>query len=227
MQTEIKTDMNPFLQKNTRGGVYKNYIKRPMDFILSLIALIVLSPVLLVVAILVKTKLGSPVIFKQERPGLNEKIFTLYKFRTMTDAKDENGELLPDSVRLTRFGKFLRSTSLDELPELFNILRGDMSIIGPRPLLMQYLPLYNERQKLRHKVRPGLSGLAQISGRNAISWEDKFELDVKYADNVGFIGDWKIIILTLKKVLIREGINSETAATMEPFKGTVKESVEL
>ena len=198
-----------------------------MDFSLSLIALIVLSPILLITALLVKWKLGSPVLFKQERPGKDEKIFRMYKFRTMTDERDENGELLPDSVRFTKFGKFLRSTSLDELPELFNILKGDMSIIGPRPLLVQYLPLYNDHQKRRHEVRPGLSGLAQVSGRNAISWEDKFNLDVEYVDNVTFIGDWKIIFLTLKKVFVREGINSETAATMEPFKGTKKERVEL
>lgn len=194
---------------------------------LSLIAIIVLSPVLLVVAILVRTKLGSPVLFKQKRPGLNEEIFMMYKFRTMTDEKDDKGELLPDSVRLTKFGRLLRSTSLDELPELFNILRGDMSIIGPRPLLVQYLPLYNEHQKRRHEVRPGLSGLAQVSGRNAISWEDKFNLDVEYVDNVSFIEDWKIIFLTVKKVFAREGINSETAATIEPFKGTKKERMEI
>src|SRR5690606_30812971 len=208
---------------NSKGGFYRRFIKRPMDFILSLMAIVALSPVLLVVAILVRTKLGSPVLFKQKRPGLNDKVFMMYKFRTMTDERDENGELLPDSVRLTKFGKFLRSTSLDELPELFNILKGDMSIIGPRPLLVQYLPLYNEHQKRRHEVRPGLSGLAQISGRNAISWEDKFNLDVEYVDSVSFIGDWKIIFLTIKKVFVREGINSETSATMEPFKGTKKE----
>lgn len=205
------------------NGFYKSYVKRIMDFLLSLIAIIVLSPILLVVAILVRVKLGGPVIFKQERPGLNEKIFMMYKFRTMTDERDENGELLPDSVRLTKFGRILRSTSLDELPGLFNILKGDMSIIGPRPLLVQYLPLYNEHQKRRHDVRPGLSGLAQINGRNAISWEDKFSLDVEYVDNVSFFGDWKIIFFTLKKVFVREGINSETAATMEPFKGSIKE----
>lgn len=208
-------------------GIYRRYFKRPMDFILSLIAIIVLSPVLMVVAILVRTKLGSPVIFSQKRPGLNEKIFTLYKFRTMTDERDKFGELLPDSVRLTKFGKFLRSTSLDELPELFNILKGEMSIVGPRPLLVEYLPLYNEHQKRRHDVRPGLSGLAQVSGRNAISWEDKFNLDVEYVDGVNFIGDWKIIFLTLKKVFVREGINSETSVTVEPFKGSTKESVGL
>ncbi len=194
---------------------------------LSLIAIIVLSPILLVVAILVRTKLGSPVLFKQKRPGLNEEIFLMYKFRTMTDERDDKGELLPDSVRLTKFGRLLRSTSLDELPELFNILKGDMSIIGPRPLLVQYLPLYNNHQKRRHEVRPGLSGLAQVSGRNAISWEDKFNLDVEYVDNVSFIEDWKIIFLTIKKVFVREGINSETAATIEPFKGTKKERMEI
>lgn len=210
--------------KSSKGGVYKRFIKRPIDFLLSLVAIIILSPIFLVVAILVKIKLGSPVIFKQERPGLNEKIFTMYKFRTMTDERSENGELLPDSVRLTKFGKFLRSTSLDELPEFFNILKGDMSIVGPRPLLVQYLPLYNEHQKRRHEVRPGLSGLAQVNGRNAISWEEKFSLDVKYVDNVSFIFDWKIIFLTIKKVFVREGINSETAATIEPFQGNSRGS---
>ncbi|MDA1885936.1 sugar transferase [Bacillus cereus group sp. BY105LC] len=213
--------------RNSRGGIYRRLIKRPMDFILSLIAIIVLSPVFLIVAFLVKTKLGSPVLFKQERPGLHGDIFKMYKFRTMTDEKNENGELLPDSVRLTKFGKFLRSTSLDELPGLFNIFKGDMSIIGPRPLLVQYLPLYNEHQKRRHEVRPGLSGLAQVNGRNAISWEEKFNYDVEYVDNVSFTTDWKIILLTIKKVFIREGINSETAATMEPFKGNQKGSIEL
>lgn len=199
--------------------MYRKYLKRPLDFVLSLLAIIVLSPVLLLVSILVRFKLGSPVIFTQERPGLNEKIFKMYKFRTMTDEKNEHGELLPDSVRLTRFGKRLRSTSLDELPELWNILKGDMSIIGPRPLLVEYLPLYNEHQKKRHNVRPGLSGLAQVSGRNAISWEDKFDLDVEYVNNISFFGDWKIIFLTIKKVLIKEGISSDTAVTVEAFKG--------
>jgi undecaprenyl phosphate N,N'-diacetylbacillosamine 1-phosphate transferase len=209
------------------GGIYRRYFKRPMDFILSLIAIVVLSPVFLVVAILVRMKLGSPVLFKQQRPGLNEKIFKMYKFRTMTDERDENGELLPDSVRLTKFGKFLRSTSLDELPELINILKGDMSLVGPRPLLVQYLSLYNDHQKRRHEVRPGLSGLAQISGRNAISWENKFNLDVEYVDNVSFIGDWKIIFITIKKAIVREGITSEASATMEPFKGSLKERIEI
>ncbi|WP_413309840.1 sugar transferase [Bacillus sp. 1P10SD] len=209
---------------NSKGGIYRRFIKRPMDFTLSLIAIIALSLVLMIVAFLVRVKLGSPVLFKQKRPGMNENLFMMYKFRTMTDEKDVNGELLPDSVRLTKFGRLLRSTSLDELPELFNILKGDMSIIGPRPLLVQYLSLYNDHQKRRHDVRPGLSGLAQVSGRNAIGWENKFDLDVEYVDNVSFLGDWKIIILTLKKVFVREGINSESAATMEPFKGTKKES---
>lgn len=213
--------------RNSKGGIYRRFVKRPMDFMLSLIAIIVLSPVLLVVAILVRMKLGSPVLFKQKRPGLNEEIFLMYKFRTMTDERDVKGELLSDSVRLTKFGKLLRSTSLDELPGLFNILKGDMSIVGPRPLLVQYLRLYNNHQKRRHEIRPGLSGLAQVSGRNAISWEDKFNLDVEYVDNVSFIGDWKIIFLTIKKVFVREGINSETAATIEPFKGTKKERIEI
>ena len=201
-------------------GIYRIFLKRPMDFILSLMAIIVLSPVLIIVGVLVRLKLGSPVLFKQKRPGLNEKIFTMYKFRTMTDEKDENGELLPDSVRLTKFGRMLRATSLDELPELLNILKGDMSIVGPRPLLIQYLELYNEHQKRRHEVRPGLSGHAQVNGRNAISWEDKFNLDVDYVDNISFIGDWKIILLTIKKVFVKEGISSDTSVTMEYFEGS-------
>ncbi|MER2030424.1 MAG: sugar transferase [Solibacillus sp.] len=209
--------------KDPKAGIYRRFVKRPMDFILAFIAIIILGPILIIVAILVRSKLGSPILFKQQRPGLNEKIFMMYKFRTMTDERDEYGELLPDHVRLTKFGKFLRSTSLDELPELFNILKGEMSIIGPRPLLVQYLPLYNKHQKRRHEVRPGLSGLAQISGRNAISWEEKFNLDVKYVDNVSFKEDLRIILLTIKKVFVREGINSETSATMEPFRGTKKE----
>jgi len=227
MQTEVKQNIESALQPLKKGGLYRRYFKRPMDFVLSLIAIIVLSPVFLVVAVLVRIKLGSPVIFKQERPGLNEKIFTLYKFRSMTDERDENGELLPDSVRLTKFGKFLRSTSLDELPELVNILKGDMSIVGPRPLLVEYLPLYDEHQRRRQEVRPGLSGLAQVRGRNTISWEEKFNLDVEYVDNISFILDCKIIFLTIKKVIFREGISSNTSVTMEPFRGSNKERVEL
>lgn len=199
---------------------YAKYVKRILDIVLSLLAIIVLSPVLLIVAILVRIKLGSPVIFKQQRPGKNEKIFSLYKFRTMTDAKDEKGELLPDEIRLTNFGKKLRSTSLDELPELINILKGDMSIVGPRPLLVRYLPLYNDRQKRRHEVRPGFTGLAQVNGRNSISWEEKFEWDVKYVDSITFWGDCKIILKTIKTVLCIEGISSETSVTMEEFRGS-------
>ena len=212
---------------NRKIGFYEKFVKRPQDFILSLSALIVLSPMLLVVATQVRLKLGSPIIFKQDRPGLNENIFKMYKFRTMTDERDEIGELLPDSVRLTKFGKFLRATSLDELPELWNIILGDMAIVGPRPLLIDYLPLYNNQQQKRHDVRPGLSGLAQVSGRNAISWDDKFDLDVEYVNNITFIGDWKIILLTFKKVFIKEGISSNTLVTMEPFGGSPTESEKL
>ena len=215
MQTEAKP-------KLPSSGIYRKLFKRPMDFILSLISIIILSPVFIIVGILVRFKLGSPVIFKQKRPGLNEKIFTMYKFRTMTDEKDNSGELLPDSIRLTKFGGMLRSSSLDELPEFFNILKGDMSIVGPRPLLVQYLPLYSKHQKRRHEVRPGLTGHAQVNGRNTISWEDKFNLDVDYVDNLSFIGDWNIILLTIKKVLSREGINSDTTVTMEPFRGSIE-----
>lgn len=199
--------------------MYKRFVKRCLDFILSLIAIIVLSPVLLVVAILVRCKLGSPIIFKQQRPGLHEKIFCMYKFRTMTDAKDADGNLLPDEVRLTKFGKALRSTSLDELPELFNILKGDMAIVGPRPLLVQYLPRYNERQHHRHDVRPGFTGLAQVNGRNSISWQEKFEWDVKYVEQVSFLMDVKIIVKTVGVVLKRDGISSDTSVTMEEFRG--------
>lgn len=201
-------------------NVYKFFVKRCLDFVLSLMALILLSPVLLVVAVLVRVKLGTPIIFKQERPGRNEKIFRMYKFRTMTDQKDSEGRLLPDEIRLTPFGKKLRSTSLDELPELFNILKGDMSIVGPRPLLVKYLPLYNERQRHRHDVRPGFTGLAQVNGRNSISWEEKFEWDVKYVEGLSFGLDVKIIFQTVKTVLKREGISSGTSVTMEEFKGT-------
>lgn len=199
--------------------IYK-YIKRILDIISSLLAIIILSPLLAVTAVLVKTKLGSPVLFKQERPGKDEKIFTLMKFRTMTDERDENGELLPDEVRLTKFGKFLRSTSIDELPELFNILKGDMSVIGPRPLLVEYIPRYNKHQHRRHEVRPGLSGWAQVNGRNTVSWEDKFDMDVHYVDNYSLAMDVKILFMTVLNVLKKEGISSETSATMEVFMGT-------
>lgn len=228
METEInsQTKIKQITEVSYKGnGIYRKYIKRPMDFLLSLCALIILSPVIFIIAILTKINLGSPVIFKQKRPGLNEQIFTLYKFRTMTNQYDENGELLPDAARLTKFGKFLRSTSLDELPELFNILKGDMTFVGPRPLLVQYLPLYNEHQKRRHEVRPGLTGLAQISGRNAISWEEKFNLDVEYVDNISFIGDWKILLKTLSIIVRRVGISQAGEATMEIFKGSNDEAV--
>lgn len=201
---------------------YDKYVKRTIDFILSLIAVILLSPVLLLTAILVAVKLGRPVIFKQKRPGLNEKIFTMYKFRTMTDEKDENGELLPDEIRLTNFGKKLRATSLDELPELFNILKGDMAIVGPRPLLVRYLSLYDDFQRQRHLVKPGITGLAQVNGRNAISWEEKFEFDVEYTKKINYKEDIKIFFLTIKSVIRKEGINSENVATMEPFEGYKK-----
>ena len=202
-----------------KKGFYEKYLKRPQDFLCALAALIVLSPVMLITAILVRIKLGSPIIFRQERPGLNGKIFMLYKFRTMTDKKDENGDLLPDEVRLTNFGKKLRSTSLDELPELFNILNGDMAVVGPRPLLVRYLPRYNAHQARRHEVRPGFTGYAQVNGRNSITWEDKFDKDVYYVDHVTFVGDWKIIFQTVRTVLKREGISSDTSATMEEFMG--------
>lgn len=204
----------------SNGGLYQRFFKRPMDFVLSLIAIIILSPVFVLVAILVRTKLGSPVLFKQQRPGLNEKIFSMYKFRSMTDERDENGDLLPNELRHTKFGKLLRSTSLDELPGLFNILKGDMSIVGPRPLLIEYLPLYNEEQKHRHDVRPGLSGLAQVSGRNAITWEQKFRHDVDYVNNISFVLDCKIILYTLLKVFKREGVDSSETVTMKKFKGS-------
>ena len=203
-----------------KKGVYEKYIKRPQDFFCALVALIILSPVLLITALLVRIKLGSPVIFAQKRPGLNEKIFKLYKFRTMTDERNENGELLPDEKRLTSFGKKLRSTSLDELPELINIIRGDLAVCGPRPLLVAYLGRYNAHQARRHEVRPGFTGYAQVHGRNAISWEEKFDYDVAYVDNITFLGDWKIIFQTVKTVLKKEGINSNNSVTMEEFMGS-------
>ena len=207
-------------KRKHKQGIYEKYIKRPQDFICALLALIILSPVILITAVLVRIKLGSPVIFKQERPGLNGKIFVLYKFRTMTDKKDKGGNLLPDDQRLTRFGKMLRSTSLDELLELINIIKGDMAVVGPRPLLVEYLGLYNEHQARRHEVRPGFTGYAQVHGRNSITWEDKFDKDVYYVDHISFLGDWKIIFQTIRTVVKREGISSDTSETMEDFDGT-------
>ncbi len=200
--------------------MYKEYVKRWIDIACALFAFIVFGWLYLILAFLVRVKLGSPVFFVQERPGKNEKVFKLYKFRTMTDEKDEKGHLLPDELRLTKFGRLLRATSLDELPEAWNILRGDMSVIGPRPLLMQYLGRYSDQQKRRHEVRPGLSGWAQVHGRNALSWEERFELDVWYVDHVSFALDAKIVFMTVFKALKREGISSATSATMEEFMGT-------
>ena len=200
--------------------MYKNCIKRCLDFLLSLCGVIVLSPVLLALGILVRVKLGSPVLFRQERPGKNEKIFTLCKFRTMTDEKDEGGKLLPDAVRLTKFGKFLRATSLDELPELFNILKGDMSIIGPRPLLVSYLPYYSEREKLRHSVRPGLTGLAQVSGRNFLDWDRRLEKDVEYVEKLSFRMDLKVLWMTVQTVL---GHSEEVAEDTNAVEGNFAE----
>ena len=205
--------------KSKSNGLYCKLIKRFMDFLIAALSIIIFSPLLIILAILVRVKLGGPVIFKQERPGLNGKVFKLYKFRTMTDAKDENGNLLDDEYRLTSFGKKLRATSLDELPELYNILKGDMSIVGPRPLLVKYLPLYSDEQKRRHDVRPGLTGLAQVSGRNAITWTEKFNKDIEYVDKVSFGLDVSIFFKTIYCVLKREGINSDSAATMEDFTG--------
>lgn len=205
--------------KSKSNGLYCKLIKRLIDFLIAALSIIIFSPLLIILAILVRVKLGGPVIFKQERPGLNGKVFKLYKFRTMTDAKDENGNLLDDEYRLTSFGKKLRSTSLDELPELYNILKGDMSIVGPRPLLVKYLPLYSDEQKRRHDVRPGLTGLAQVSGRNAITWTEKFNKDIEYVDKVSFGLDVSIFFKTIYCVLKREGINSDSAATMEDFTG--------
>lgn len=213
-------------KKHIPYGPYERYFKRPIDFCCGLAAVIVFSWLYIILAVLVRVKLGSPVLFTQERPGKDEKIFKLYKFRSMTDARDENGELLPDEVRLTKFGKMLRATSLDELPEAFNIIKGDMSVIGPRPLLVQYLPRYNKEQHRRHEVRPGLSGYAQVHGRNAVSWQDKFKMDVEYVDHITFLGDLRIIWDSVMVAFIkREGISSETSVTMEEFMGNETTSV--
>lgn len=201
-------------------GPYEKYFKRPLDFFCGITAVIVFSWLYIILAILVRVKLGSPVLFTQERPGKDEKIFKLYKFRSMSDARDENGELLSDEVRLTKFGKMLRATSLDELPEAFNIIKGDMSVIGPRPLLVRYLPRYSKEQHRRHEVRPGLSGYAQVHGRNTVSWPDKFKMDVEYVDHITFLGDLRIIWDSVMVAFVkRDGISSETSVTMEEFIG--------
>ena len=195
-------------------------MKRIFDFLVAFFALLTLLPVVIVVAVLIRFKLGSPILFTQDRPGLKGKIFKMMKFRSMLDAKDKQGNLLPDDERMTKFGAFLRSTSLDELPGLFNVLKGDMSLVGPRPLLVQYLPLYSSEQARRHNVRPGITGWAQVNGRNAISWEQKFKLDVWYVDNQSLLLDFKILLLTVKKVFVREGISADGHVTIEPFKGS-------
>lgn len=207
-----------------KNRIYEKLFKRPIDLTVSLIALIIMFPLMVVLVFFVYVFIGRPVVFKQDRPGKNEIVFKMYKLRTMTNKKDVSGILLPDNKRLTRFGKFLRSTSLDELPGLINIIKGDMSIVGPRPLLIQYLPLYSEQQRKRHLVRPGLTGLAQVNGRNSISWNKKFKKDVEYVEQISFVGDMKIILATIKKVFIREGINSKTSETMEYFLGNYDES---
>lgn len=208
--------------KHKPYGPYEKYIKRPQDFLCALLAIIVLSPIMVIVAILVRFKLGAPVLYVHKRPGKDGKIFNVYKFRSMTNEKDENGELLPDEQRITKFGQRLRATSLDELPELFNMLKGDMAVVGPRPLLVRYLPRYNEFQARRHEVRPGFTGLAQVHGRNSLSWDEKFNWDIQYVDHITFLGDWKIIFETVRTVFKHEGITSETRVTMEEFWGKEK-----
>ena len=204
-------------------GIYERFFKRLLDILCCVIALVLIGWVMIILAVIVRIKHGSPVLFTQDRPGLNGKVFKLYKFRSMTNEKDENGELLPNEKRLTSFGRKLRSTSLDELPEIFNILKGDMSIVGPRPLLVKYLPRYNEEQKHRHDVRPGLTGYAQVNGRNALSWEEKFKLDVDYVNRITFRRDVSIIVKTFVNVIRREGINAGDETTMPEFMGTVEE----
>ena len=208
------------IKKKKYRGIYERFIKRPMDCFLATLCLLIFSPLMLILAILVRIFLGFPVLFEQDRPGKDGKVFKLYKFRTMNDKKDENGQLLVDELRLTAFGKILRSSSLDELPELFNIIKGEMSLIGPRPLLVQYLPLYNPEQARRHEVRPGLTGLAQSRGRNSLSWEEKFKLDVEYVDHITFLGDLKIIADTAVQVFKRNGISDNSGVTMEEFRGS-------
>lgn len=208
-----------------KQGFYEKYVKRPLDVIAAFGALAVFSPIMLTVALLVRIKLGSPVLFRQKRPGRKERIFTLYKFRTMSDKRDKNGSLRPDEERMTSFGRKLRSTSLDELPELFNVIKGDMSLVGPRPLLVQYLPLYSKIQARRHEVRPGITGYAQVNGRNDLTWEEKFEKDVYYVDHLTALADWKILVKTVKAVVEREGITSRTSVTMEAFQGGSKDAL--
>ena len=211
------------MESKHKPGIYEKYVKRMLDIVLSLAFILLFWWVYVIIALLVRVKLGSPVLFRQQRPGMDGKVFDMIKYRTMTDQRDEKGQLLPDEMRLTKFGKLLRATSLDELPEIFLILKGDLSIIGPRPLLVSYLPLYSEHQKRRHEVKPGLTGYAQVNGRNAIPWEEKFDLDVWYVDHVSFVTDIKILFKTVQVVFKRSGISSGTSETMEAFVGS-KES---
>lgn len=210
--------------ETNKKGIYERFIKRTLDFVLSLMAIIILSPIIIVTAILVRVKLGSPIIFNQPRPGKNEKIFNMYKFRTMTNETDENGNLLPDEQRLTKFGHMLRSLSLDELPELFNILKGDMSIIGPRPLLISYLPYYSDGERKRHNVRPGLTGLAQINGRNFLMWDDRLAFDVKYVNKITFLGDLDILIKTIGKVIKRADVAEKRIVPLDKYREDLRRS---